>query len=575
MRTAPLCVSAVLFAATTGLACGADVTFTVDGLSGRTPISPWIYGINSGQLPGAPTTSLRLGGNRWTAYNWETNASNAGSDYIYQNDGYLSASNTPGAAVLPVLQSTASAKQAAVITVPMAGFVSADKSGPVTPAQYAVINPTNPALTGTPGTRFNVSLAAKGSPFSLTPNTSDGTVYQDEFANWVNTNKGAGRTAPVIFDLDNEPDLWSSTHAELRKNAAGSSAPITYQEIRDRTVQYATAIKNAVPGAVVLGPVNYGFNGYVSLQDAPDAGGRDFQTYYLQQMAAASASAGKRLIDALDVHYYPEAKGTYANGTKARIVFDNTSMTSTDPGMIAARVNAPRSLYDPTYVEDSWITQDYLRYSENPAAIKLLPRLQAKINASYPGTKIAMTEYFFGGGNHISGATAQADALGAFGANGVYAANLWSLQSDLTYISAAFKMFLNFDGNGAAFGDISIGASSSDLSKASIYASIDSTNPHRTVLVLINRTGAAESASVALANLGYSYTDLQAYRITDGNPTPTLFERTMLPTGSTSFSYTLAPYSVNTILLTGFPAIPEPAGVGIVGFAGALLLRRR
>ena len=41
----------------------------------------------------------RAGGNRWTAYNWETNASNAGSDYIYNNDNYLSSSNVPAEAV--------------------------------------------------------------------------------------------------------------------------------------------------------------------------------------------------------------------------------------------------------------------------------------------------------------------------------------------------------------------------------------------------------------------------------------------------------------------------------------------
>jgi hypothetical protein len=41
----------------------------------------------------------RIGGNRWTAYNWETNASNAGSDYLYQNDTYLGGGSAPGGAV--------------------------------------------------------------------------------------------------------------------------------------------------------------------------------------------------------------------------------------------------------------------------------------------------------------------------------------------------------------------------------------------------------------------------------------------------------------------------------------------
>ena len=62
----------------------ADVTITVDPTKTK-PISPWIYGLNfyTG-ISGAPPhlTLDRAGGNRWTAYNWETNASNAGSDYL-------------------------------------------------------------------------------------------------------------------------------------------------------------------------------------------------------------------------------------------------------------------------------------------------------------------------------------------------------------------------------------------------------------------------------------------------------------------------------------------------------------
>src|SRR5271157_4680033 len=79
----------------------ADVTITITPANAH-PISPYIYGLNfySG-VTGAPPhlTFDRDGGNRWTAYNWETNASNAGSDYNYENDAYLSSSTTPAEAV--------------------------------------------------------------------------------------------------------------------------------------------------------------------------------------------------------------------------------------------------------------------------------------------------------------------------------------------------------------------------------------------------------------------------------------------------------------------------------------------
>ena len=85
----------------------AAVTATVSG-TGAKPISPLIYGSNQNTIA---STNDRLGGNRWTAYNWETNASNAGSDYQYQNDGYLGGGSTPGGAVSPTLRIAASSSR--------------------------------------------------------------------------------------------------------------------------------------------------------------------------------------------------------------------------------------------------------------------------------------------------------------------------------------------------------------------------------------------------------------------------------------------------------------------------------
>ena len=57
----------------------AVVHFTIDPQQNAHAISRFIYGVNQ-SLDGnlANLTFTRLGGNRWTAYNWENNASNAG-----------------------------------------------------------------------------------------------------------------------------------------------------------------------------------------------------------------------------------------------------------------------------------------------------------------------------------------------------------------------------------------------------------------------------------------------------------------------------------------------------------------
>jgi hypothetical protein len=501
----------------------AVVHFTIDAQQNPQPISRFIYGVNSPIEGGyADCTFSRAGGNRWTAYNWTNNASNAGSDWQFQNDGLLSSSDSPGAALLPTIRNAAAHNAALLITVPMAGYVAADKKGDGDVRQSGADYLK---------TRFRPSLPAKGSAFSLTPDPKAPAVYADEFVNWVRTQCPKAETdphQPLFLALDNEPDLWAGTHAEVHPE------PPTYEELIKRSVDYAAALKKAAPKALVFGPVNYGWMGFVRLQDAPDAKGRDFQEVYLAELAAAEKSAGHRLLDALDVHWYPEARG---GGVRI-------SEPGTAPATVAARVQAPRSLWDATYTEDSWITKDVLH-----GPINLLPRLREKIAKHYPGTRLAMTEYNYGGGDHISGGIAEADVLGILGREGVYAAALWPMAKNESYLAAGFRMFRNFDGRGAAFGDTSIAAATDNLVDTSIYASLDSTNPKRLVLVAINKTDRPLTAQIRLAH-AKPFTKAEAYQLTSSGPDPKPAPAIPLPTPA-AFDYPMPPMSVSTICLTG------------------------
>ena len=194
----------------------ANVTITINPAQTK-PISPYIYGLNfySG-VTGAPPqlTFDRAGGNRWTAYNWETNASNAGSDYLYENDDYLTSSTVPAEAVRTFIAGDQSNGLASLITVQLQGLVSGDESGPV-----SVTSP--PDLS-----RFKQAVDQKstvsGAPFTITPPTTDANVFMDEFV-WALDQKfsgmgifGANPAHPTFVSLDNEPELWNSTHLEVQ-----------------------------------------------------------------------------------------------------------------------------------------------------------------------------------------------------------------------------------------------------------------------------------------------------------------------------------------------------------------------
>jgi hypothetical protein len=439
------------------------IRFTVDSSRDIHDISPYIYGNNFG----VPRPCNRIGGNRWTAYNWETNASNAGSDWHHQNDDFLSKSSDPGAPVREAVEAAAKNHSALIVTVPMAGYVSADKNAD------GDVNQTPDYVHK----RFFESLPKKPGSLSLKPDTSDRVVYQDEFVNWVEKSARRDPQQVIFYDLDNEPDIWSETHKRIHPEK------LTYAEIVQRTIDWASAIKDVKADALIFGPVNFGWSGYRSLQSAPDGNGRDFHRFFLAQMKEAEQKHGRRLLDVLDVHWYPEAQS--AQGV--RITEKDNS-----PATVAARVQAPRSLWDPTYVEKSWITKD----STNGEAIRLIPRLRTVIDDHYPGTKIAITEYNYGGADHISGAIAEADVLGVFGREGVFCANWWDLGGKQEFLDAAVDIYLNFDGKGGHFGDRCVAASADDVDSSSIYASVDRHDPDGVVMVLINKSERPVDAEV-------------------------------------------------------------------------------
>lgn len=448
-----------------------SVDVFIDTQEGRLPISPYIYGVNQ-DLPGQTVTARRLGGNRTTAYNWENNASNAGSDYIHSSDNYLvdyigvpkSDSETPGA-VATVFhdQSLAQNVPYTLLTLQAAGYVSADKNGEVK------------AVEAAPSDRWKEVKFAKNAPFSLTPDLTDDYVYMDEFVNFLVNKYGSASTATGIkgYSVDNEPALWAHTHVRIHPD------PVTCEELIDKTAELAKAVKNVDPDAEIFGPALYGFAAYLSLQSAPDweAGLKEnynwFVDYYLEKMKEKSDEAGFRLLDVFDIHFYPEARG---GGSRVTFGEDSSNIECNK-----ARLQAPRTLWQGSYREDSWIGEPWFDHYR-----PILPKIQESIEKYYPGTKLAVTEYDFGAGNHITGGIAQADVLGIFGENNVYFATYWG-DKNKDYIVSGINLYTNYDGKGSKYGDTSVKASVSDDELASAYASVNETDDGKLHIILLNK----------------------------------------------------------------------------------------
>jgi hypothetical protein len=438
------------------------------------PVSELIYG-NSAETWDSGQYGIRSGGNPLSRYNWDLNAWNTGNDWFFEN--------VPGPAPLSkTLDTRAKQDRKTALVVPMLGWVAKDTTSFGFPRskfpeqrkfdQYRPDAGEGVRADGKPiepGEPEQTSIAA---PPELIEKWVRGLVEAD---------KARGKSSIEMYILDNEPSLWNATHRDVHPR------PLTYDELLDRTVKYAAAIRRADPQGVIAGPAEWGWPAYfysaldreAGLQLKPDRrahGDTPLIPWYLKKLADFEKASGQRLLDVLDLHFYPAADGMY--GGNAR----------TDEAASALRVRSTRAMWDPTYVDESWINEP----------VSLIPRMKTWVKENYPGLKLSIGEWNFGAEDHISGGLATAESLGRFGQQGLDAAYFWGDLKTGTPAYWAFRAFRNFDGKGGRFLDVSLPVRES--ADVSVFASRDA-QQSKLVVVLINRA-ATTKVRAALAFQG-------------------------------------------------------------------------
>jgi hypothetical protein len=420
----------------------------LDAANPGRPISPLIYGValaDPATIRALGATVDRSGGNPASTYNWvDGHAWNAGRDWQFRNGNY----GQGGSAIDSGVAATLGAGAVPLLTVPTMGWVArnddnATRSTGVPATGAAALPGGSGAIAGYDPTANRqvvyVPSAASAPSGQQAPAASAPVVYQDQWIRHLASQFGVGPAGVQLFAMDNEPDLWSSTHTDVHPARMG------YDDMLANFVQYATAVKAQAPSALVLGPDVSGWTGYLysdldrgrdnfaTHQDRRNHGDEDFLPWWLGQVHLRDQASGTRTLDYLDVHYYPQERGVALS-------------KQADPGTRDLRIRSTRSLWDPDYTDESWIG----------APVTLIPRLRAWIDRSYPGTRLAVTEYNWGGERDASGAVALAEVLGIFGREGVDLATYWTYPPVDSPAGAAFRLYRNYDGSGGTFGDVSL-----------------------------------------------------------------------------------------------------------------------
>jgi len=191
------------------------------------------------------------------------------------------------------------------------------------------------------------------------------------------------------------------------------------------------------------------------------------------------------------VHWYPQG-GEFGNDT-------STTMQQ-------LRNRSTRSLWDPNYVDATWINDK----------VQLIPRIRSWVATYYPGLKTAITEYNWGAESHINGATTQADIYGIFGREGLDIATRWTTPDASTPTYKAMKIWRNYDGNKSAFGETSVSASAPNPDTLSAFAATRASDGAMTVMVISKVLSGSTPVTVNLANF-VAAGSAQAWQLTSAN----------------------------------------------------------
>ena len=466
---------------------------TVDVTADRHLISPDIYGMNDNPWDTALGRELRVPVSRWggdatTRYNWQVDGTNSGDDWFFMAGGQEHP--TPGAGADAFVAKVRSVGGKALLTVPVIDYLNkataTDCSYPV--SLYGPQQKTNPYVHPTVnGKQTDAGNGRKqdGTPIVLDqagilrvhiPNTP---AQQQAWVRHLTARFGtAAHGGVAVYEMDNEPGGWANTHRDVHPDAP------TYQEIVDKTLPYARAVKQADPSALIDGPGDFGWAVYKGAP-AKNAGLWNAE-YYLQRFRDESRKAGRRLLDYLDEHYYPFAQDGQSD---------------------AVRLESTRSLWDPAYVEKDWIGQ----YN---GAIRLIPRMHEWVARGYPGTRLAISEYNFGGLDTLNGALVQADVLGIFGREGLDLATIWGPPTADQPGAYAFRIFRSYDGLGGQYGSTWVRTASADQGRLAVYGS--QRRDGALTLVVINKTGDALTSALHLSHFPPAAT-AQVYRYSDAN----------------------------------------------------------
>jgi hypothetical protein len=543
-----------------------SVSVNINVLTDRHSISPYIYGgafpASTSAITDTGTTVVRWGGNASSTYNYQLGTYNADNDWYFEDFAFCGLGSGSTCTDSNSTQWIADVQKAGsnpLMTMPMMNWVaqsaetSAQQGNGTTNyhwsfsvSKYGAQCATDP-YNSDAGNGIVAGTCSAQTPTYLTANPNDAyypllddtsescpswatdgcvnAVYRQPWATALATAFGTGTcsipystiSSCHFYDMDNEIDIWGSTHRDIHPNPSG------YDELASVYLTEANNLKTWDTQAVRLGPVSCCWWFYWNGENSSDKGahaGIDFLPWWLNQVYWEDQIAGARSLDIFDLHAYPDAS--------------TTGLTTAQEQALA--VSIYRDYWDPTF--QSPVCSSEYQYATsiepNNCIPFRIPRMRAIVNMIYPGTPLSFTEWSaaFAGESDFSTALGDADAYGILGRERVSLATRWEapLSANPNYL--ALKLYTNYDGAHHGFGTMSV----SDTNNG---------NPIMTVMVLNKDPENTTQAQFAFN--GYTPTSFISYSLSSAAPSA------ISASSQQSWNSTMnfGPYSATLLVITG------------------------
>ncbi len=307
----------------------AQVTIAVDLSTEPQFVSPYIYGRNNSlsdnpasPLPAAEWTRIKdsgirflreSGGNNSTKYNWRLKLSSHPDWYnnVYFHDWDF--------AVQSMQQNLTDVQG-------MWSFQLIGKAAKTTTANFndwaynssqwwSGVN-QNLAGGGVVNASGGSSATSNGNPDLYLQNwTTDSTVLILD--HWFNK-LGLEKNSLTYWSMDNEVEIWSGTHDDVMPAQESAEA------FMQRYLAVAKKARQLFPEIKLVGPVPANEWQWYNWQGGITQDGKKYTwlEYFIKRVAEEQQASGVRLLDVLDIHFYPASTNTNEIVQFHRVFFD-------------------------------------------------------------------------------------------------------------------------------------------------------------------------------------------------------------------------------------------------------------